>query len=79
MIRALSYDPTGIIYFKTNITHDYEILPQRCTKIMSLTEPEQLHSERLKISKKKWDHLQELKVLIPPDCHNFYNSIPFEI
>lgn len=32
MIRALAYDPSGIIYFKTNITEEYAQLPQRIGK-----------------------------------------------
>lgn len=78
MIRTLAYDCTGVIYFKTNINDDYELLPQRTERQFVDREPNQLHNQRIKISKKKWQHLQDLKPFIPADCHNFYDSIPFE-
>lgn len=78
MIRALAYDPTGVIYFKTNIENEYQQLPQRTKKDFVVEQPSQLHKERLNISNKKWQHLQDLKRLIPADCHLFYDNIPFE-
>lgn len=78
MIRALAYDPTAIIYYKTDIKEDYKILPQRSKKKVEFTNPNLLHPERIKISKKKWQHLQDLKLLLPSDCHYFYDNIPFE-
>lgn len=77
MIRALAYDPSGIIYYKTNINDDYNVLPQRTQQKFRDIEPSQLHTERIPISKKKWEHLQELKFLLPADCHSFYDNIPF--
>lgn len=52
MIRALAYDSTGVIYFKTNIEDEYQILPQRTEKKFVAVQPSQLHMERLKITKK---------------------------
>lgn len=78
MIRTLAYDSTGVIYFKTNFIDDYELLPHRTGRKFEDREPSQLHTQRIKISKKKWQHLQDLKPLIPADCHNFYDNIPFE-
>lgn len=78
MIRTLGYDTTGFIYFKTNITEDYEQLPQRIGKRFTLVAPSQLHEQRIKISFKKWQHLQDLKKLLPADCHYFYDNIPFQ-
>lgn len=78
MIRSLGYDSSGTIYFKTNIEEDYKVLPQRGANKSECTHPNLLHPERLKISKKKWQHLQDLKLLLPSDCHYFYDNIPFE-
>lgn len=64
MIRTLAYDPTGIIYLKINITEDYEQLPQRIGNRFTLVAPSQ--------------HLQDLKMLLPADCHYFYDNIPFQ-
>lgn len=78
MIRALAYEQTGTIYFKTNINDNYVQLPQRTTNTINIVALSKLHEHRLKISKKKWQHLQDLKSLIPADCHYFYDNIPFE-
>lgn len=78
MVRVLAYDPTGFIYYKTNIKHDYQLLPQRSARNFEIRQPKLLHLQRLKISKKKWQHLQDLKTLIPVECHYFYDNIPFE-
>lgn len=78
MIRAIGYDTSGTIYFKTDIKEDYKVLPQRVNKISEFCKPNILHPERIKISKKKWQHLQDLKSLLPSDCHYFYDNIPFE-
>lgn len=79
MIRALAYDPSGIIYFKTNITEEYAQLPQRIGKNLPDVLPRPLHLERIQISKNKWQHLQDLKPFLPEDCHLFYDTIPHEI
>lgn len=79
MIRALTYDdPSGTIYFKTDIKENYNVLPQRANKKSEFSNHNLLHPEKIKISKKKWQHLQELKLLLPSDCHYFYVNIPFE-
>lgn len=77
-LRALAYDPSGIIYFKINIKDDYQILPQRIAKNFEVVDPPQMYSQRIKISKKKFQHLQDLKDLLPRDCHYFYDHIPYE-
>lgn len=77
MIRALGYDPSGIIYYKINIKENYNPLPQCTQQNFEYAEPSQLHTDRIKISKKKWDHLQDLKFLLPSDCHSFYDNIPY--
>lgn len=71
-------EPTGSIYYKTNIKNDYQLLPRRTATNSDIRQPNLLHSQRLKISKKKWQHLLDLKSLLPADCHYFYDNIPFE-
>uniref|UniRef100_A0A0A1XN62 DUF7869 domain-containing protein n=1 Tax=Zeugodacus cucurbitae TaxID=28588 RepID=A0A0A1XN62_ZEUCU len=78
MIRALAYDTTGSIYYKTCFKDEYQLLPKRTTRNFEIQQPNLLHPQRLTISKKKWQHLQDLKALIPADCHYFYDNIPFE-
>lgn len=78
MIRALAYDPSGVIYFKTGITDDYDLLPQRSVRRTIAEIPaESLHKEKIPLTKKKWDHLQDLKRFLPSDCHYFYDKLPF--
>ncbi|XP_075160230.1 uncharacterized protein LOC142233263 [Haematobia irritans] len=78
MIRALGYDTSGTIYFKTNIKEEYAILPNRKAKDTHDNQPSPLHSQRIKISKKKWEHFQDLKSFIPEDCHDFYTNFPYQ-
>ncbi|KAL4721246.1 hypothetical protein ACJJTC_011701 [Scirpophaga incertulas] len=35
-----------------------------------------LYQSRISISQIKWSHLQELKRVIPSDCHSFYDGLP---
>lgn len=79
MTRALIYDDLGYIYYKTDISAEYELLPQRKKSISSTITPGQLYAKRIEISKKKWDHLQDLKQFLPKDCHYFYDNLPYQI
>lgn len=71
MIRVLAYDPSGVIYFKVNATDEFKELPQRIGNKLKAFEPLKLHLQRIKISSKKWQHLQDLKPFLPPDCHTY--------
>lgn len=80
-IRALKYTPEGIIFYKLDFDDNYTPLPQRIKRNnMSVIIPKdifkKLHKERLKIKKTKFNHLQELKPVMPEDCWLFYNSLP---
>lgn len=62
------------------MAHDqiYELLPQRKNINPCDTSWGPLYLNRLKISKKKWKDLQELKPFLPQDVHYFYDMIPYE-
>lgn len=80
-IRALQYLPDCTIKYKLDFSDNWEILPQRKNKTVKPTLLEDfpaLFKERLKIKKKKYDHLQELKSILEKDYHTFYDSIPFQ-
>lgn len=78
-IRAMRYNPNGTIDYKLNFADDFTPLPRRPKKVSSLTDSvPPLYSSRQRISKAKYDHLQELKCVIPNDCHDFYNNLPFK-
>lgn len=77
MLRVLAYDALGQIHYKTDITSEYQPLPQKSRKLFKVVEPGPLHSQQLPISKMKYNHLQDLKKLLPNDCHSFYENLPF--
>lgn len=74
-IRVLLYEPEGIIRYKLKYDDDYSLLPRRPKPRSALPKPK-LYQSRLPISQIKWTHLQELKHVIPSDCHGFYDSLP---
>lgn len=80
-IRALQYNPSGVIKYKLNFEEDYQDLPRRIRRrvVMPETLPPRpkLYQSRIKISVTKWKHLQELKTVIPSDCHGYYDSLPY--
>lgn len=75
-LRVIKYDPNGIIYYKLDFTEDFQELPTR-PKTVKYEEFPRLYNERLKIKKTKWEHLQQLKKVLPHDCHLFYDNIPY--
>lgn len=79
MLRAVAYDPSGLIYFKINITDEYELLPHRTKACIERIIPARLYKEKLAIPKKKWEHLQDLKKFIPIDCQKFYDTLPYKL
>lgn len=79
-IRAILYSPSGDIKTKLNFNEDFQNLPQmkNVTQPLSLCSFTQLHSESLKISNIKWKNQQDLKSVLPRDCHSFYDNLKFE-
>lgn len=75
-LRVIKYDPKGVIFYKLDFTDDFKELPRR-PKIVKEKEFPRLYMERLKIKKSKWEHLQQLKKVLPHDCHQFYDNIPY--
>ncbi|CAG9790243.1 unnamed protein product [Diatraea saccharalis] len=74
-IRALLYEPEGLIKYKLSYNDDYVLLPKR-PKPRSILPKPKLYQSRIPISQIKWNHLQELKRVIPSDCHSFYDGLP---
>lgn len=75
-LRSLIYLPNGSIKYKINFDDSYNDLPIRA-KPYVFVEPKQLWDNLLPIKKAKWDHLQQLKPVIPIDHHTFYDEIKF--
>lgn len=76
-IRLLKYKPDGTIEYKLNFEDELQPLPRRPKKI-ALAVERILYSAPLPISESKYNHLQELKQVIPRDCHEFYDNLPFK-
>lgn len=73
-LRCLQYTSDGKILYKLNFDDDFKLLPQPTTN-QNILEPRVLHENRLQVSSSKWKHLQELKEVLPPDSHSFYDNI----
>lgn len=75
-LRAIQYNPDGGILIKLDFDEEWVVLPQRQNKINSPVEYSQLHNSMLPISTTKYNHLQQLKDVLPKDCHPFYDALP---
>lgn len=76
-IRGLKYTQNGEIFFKFDFDQEWTLLEnKRGESSVLMSEPVRLHTERRKINKAKYKHLQELKEFIPRDFHSFYDSLP---
>lgn len=53
-------------------------MPQKVNDKSSVEpkQPKPLHEARLPVTYAKWKHLQELKVVLEPQYHSFYDNIP---
>lgn len=77
-LRAIKYC-NGKIEVKSDFREDFKPLPQRVKRDpQPLSSFPQLLSSPLRITKRKWQDLQDLKSVIPQDCHPFYDQLPHE-
>lgn len=80
-IRALKYTPEGEIFYKIEFSDEWTSIPQRKnTKIEKHDwyQLDQLYTERLKITAKKFADLQAIKKTLSVDYHKFYDDLPHE-
>jgi len=77
-LRTLEYNPSsGDIKYKTSFDDSIsQPLPIRPKSIEVVDEYPALHTARIPISDVKWNHLQQLKSVLPADCHHFYDNLP---
>ena len=75
-ICCLRYTPDGNIQYKLSFENDFNDIPknrnQDKTKAII---PKCLYQGRLKITKNKYQHLQELKSVIIKEHHVFYDQL----
>lgn len=77
-IRVLKYTGEGSIEYKLNYSGEFQDLPRRSkVKAPQANDTvEGLYQSQIPIKKTKFQHLQELKHVIPRDYHPFYDSLP---
>ncbi|KAJ8880865.1 hypothetical protein PR048_017337, partial [Dryococelus australis] len=72
----------NVVHCLRNQTHrQNNDLPHRTSRneAENLCDFPQLRNEPIKIKYKKWQHLKELKKVIPVDCGPFYDSVPHKL
>lgn len=74
---ALQYTPEKVINYKLAFSDDWAPLPCRPRRSIShSTIRPKLYDRPCPIERSKFEHLQELKKLIPEDYRNFYETLP---
>ncbi|CAG9833313.1 unnamed protein product [Diabrotica balteata] len=77
---AIQYRPDGKLYYKLNFDDTWMVLEKRQRKKnQGVGDIVPLYQNQLPIKKSKYDHLQQLKEVIPADYHLFYDTLPFEL
>ncbi|KAL4702875.1 hypothetical protein ACJJTC_005786 [Scirpophaga incertulas] len=77
-IKVISYSPSGMIKVKLDFAEDFIDLPQRLKRFNPVQSYPPLFTAPCRITKSKWLHLQELKSVIPKDCHHFYDNLLYQ-
>lgn len=74
-LRAIKYDPSGVIHYKLDHRNPHWTeLPNLPKKLITQEYPP-LYSSRRKITDRKYKDLQDLKVVIPNEYHDYYNNL----
>lgn len=80
-LKAIKYEPDRQIKYKLRFTEeDWSILKLKNSKHVAVKFDDlpQLHNDRLKIKKEKFEHLQQLKLTMEKDYHAFFDNLPKE-
>ncbi|XP_031327727.1 uncharacterized protein LOC116158984 [Photinus pyralis] len=78
-IKCIRYNPQGTIDIKLDYGQDlFNELPCRPKCMPPIMNYPQLLQGPSKIALDKWNHLQELKLVLPKDTHAFYDNILHE-
>ncbi|KAF2879237.1 hypothetical protein ILUMI_26939 [Ignelater luminosus] len=77
-LKYLKCTPKGLINYKINFDNDHQPLSQRTkNNVDGNFVFGRLHKERLKIKQTKFQHLQQLKPVLPEDFWSFYDNLPY--
>ena len=74
-IRLMKYSHAEITFKLDYSTSPFLTFPRRAKSNGSFGIISPLFNEQPKIKKSKYIHLQELKPLLPKDCHSFYDNL----
>lgn len=80
-LKAIKYEPDRQIIYKLRFTEeDWSTLKLKYSKHIAVKFDDlpQLHNDRLKIKKEKFEHLQQLKLTMEKDYHAFFDNLPKE-
>ena len=76
-LRCLQYLPGGSMSYKINYTDQWRPLTQRQRKNKADDNTIfKMCKAPMRITSTKWQHLQELKKVLPKDYHHFYDALP---
>lgn len=80
-LRVLRYNVDGTIEYKLNHSDaTFEAIPRpRKARVSIVSEsdvPTKLYRNSLPIKKAKYEHLMQLKSVIPPEFHGYYDNLP---
>ena len=77
-IRVLQYS-AGNLSYKLSFDDQFHEVPNRRNYVRPTPKDALtlLHSQSLSIKKSKYEHLQQLKSVVPKDYHTFYDSLLF--
>lgn len=77
-IRCLMYSPNGSVHYKLSYLDEWKLHPQTQNmkaKSLPFKELPNLYTESQIMNPKKFQHLQELKAVIPEEFHSFYDNL----
>lgn len=77
-IRCLKYKPDSFIQYKLMYDDEWKDLPHRYKKIGTF-QVKRLYKDRIKIKNEKFDHLQQLKSVLPKHTWQYYDNVPHNI
>lgn len=77
-VHCFQYFPDRKIQYMLSFNEHFLDMPRRPKKVVKDLTLSWLFKDRIPIPYSKWKHLQDLKIVIPEDNHNFYDSLPYK-
>ncbi|CAH2016610.1 unnamed protein product [Acanthoscelides obtectus] len=77
-LREIHYQSKGKIQINLQFQDELTDLPQGILKKPCMIHHQRRYTDGLKISNKKYDHLQDLKSTLADEVYSFYENLPYE-